>query len=284
LKQAAQAVVNSIKTSGGKAVFHHDENRSGSSPVEAALDSFGHLDILVHITSTKDATTFLAMADPEWRDVIDSQITYAYQCTRAAWPHFRKQKHGSVLFQAWSAGLYGREDQAHICAASHALVGLSATLAAEGKKYNILSNVITLQGRWLDSAFYKHLTNPADREETETRTSLTNRLIVSLGALLVQPARTTESGSTFEISEGRVSKLRWERSKGVLMKTDYTLTPGAVLKFTKKILDFTDAEHATGPIDSFALLDQSKNLDSSPPAPAVCLKGQVAIITGGGAG
>jgi NAD(P)-dependent dehydrogenase (short-subunit alcohol dehydrogenase family) len=34
----------------------------------------------------------------------------AFSCTKAAWPHFRKQKFGRVINTASAAGLYGQCD------------------------------------------------------------------------------------------------------------------------------------------------------------------------------
>ena len=54
-----------------------------------------------------------------------------------------------------------------------------------------------------------------------------------------------ESGSIFEASAGHYSKIRWERSKGLLLKPDDSLTPSALLKAWPKVRDFTNADHPT---------------------------------------
>ena len=48
------------------------------------------------------------MSDQEWDLVTLVHLKGAFACTKAAWPHFRKQKFGRVVNTASAAGLYGR--------------------------------------------------------------------------------------------------------------------------------------------------------------------------------
>lgn len=88
-------------------------------------------------------------------------VTGAYKCTRAAWPHFRKQKYGRVINTASAAGLFGSFGQTNYSAAKLAMVGFTETLAKEGAKYNILSNVIAPIG------MYKLATHYWQKQEEE---------------------------------------------------------------------------------------------------------------------
>jgi multifunctional beta-oxidation protein len=100
------------------------------------------------------------MSDKEWDQIMDVHLKGAFSCTKAAWPHFRKQKFGRVINTSSAAGLYGEDDsilpypshlnlffpgnfgQANYSAAKMGLVTFTKTLAAEGAKYNIKSTVI----------------------------------------------------------------------------------------------------------------------------------------------
>lgn len=62
--------------------------------------------------------------------------------TRAAWPYFKKQNYGRVIFTSSNSGLYGNFGQANYSSAKAGLVGLANTLAIEGGRNNIHVNVI----------------------------------------------------------------------------------------------------------------------------------------------
>ena len=64
------------------------------------------------------------------------------RCSKAAWPYFRKQNYGRIILTSSNSGLYGNFGQANYSAAKMGLVGLANTLAIEGVKNNIHTNVI----------------------------------------------------------------------------------------------------------------------------------------------
>lgn len=114
--------------------------------------------------------------------------------------------------------------------------------------------------------------------------SLGPEWVVPLVAVLVHPSNKQETGSIFECGGGHIAKLRWERAKGALLKTDSTLTPGAVLKKWDSVNDFSEPTHPTGAANFLELLEEAQKMGSNDTGETLDFSGKVALVTGGGAG
>ncbi|RDW67200.1 putative peroxisomal multifunctional beta-oxidation protein (MFP) [Aspergillus mulundensis] len=273
--KAADVVVNEIKAAGGKAVANYDSVENGEGIIDTAIKNFGRVDVLINNAGILRDVSFKNMKDQDW-DLIYKVHTYgAYKCARAAWPHFRKQKYGRIINTASAAGLFGNFGQANYAAAKLGQVGFTETLAKEGAKYNIIANVIA------PIAASRMTATVMPPEVLEL---LRPEWVVPVVATLVHSSNTTESGSIFEIGGGHVAKLRWERAKGALLKTDASLTPGAIARKWNEVNDFSKPDYPTGPADFMGLLEDGLKLPPAPSGPEPEFKGKVALVTGGGNG
>ena len=108
--------------------------------------------------------------------------------------------------------------------------------------------------------------------------------VVPLVAVLVHSSNKSETGGIFEVGGGHVAKLRWERAKGLLLRADDSLTPGAILAKWENVGDFSQPEHASGVADFTDLLEQAQKLPRNPPGEKFGFKGKVVLITGAGGG
>ncbi|OJJ46581.1 hypothetical protein ASPZODRAFT_66013 [Penicilliopsis zonata CBS 506.65] len=273
--KAADVVVNEIKAAGGKAVANYDSVENGDAIIETAIKNFGRIDILINNAGILRDVSFKNMKDADW-DLINSVHTYgAYKCARAAWPYFRKQKFGRIINTASAAGLFGNFGQTNYSAAKLGQVGFTETLAKEGVKYNIIANVIAP----IAASRMTATVMPPDILE-----HLKPEWIVPLVAVLVHSSNTTETGGIYEVGGGHVSKLRWERSKGALLKPDASLTPGAIARKWEDVYDFSQPEYPTGTANFMSLLEHSLKLGPAPAGEEPDFKGKVALVTGGGNG
>lgn len=155
------------------------------------------------------------------------------------------------------------------------MVGFSNVLAKEGAKYNILANAIAP----LAASRMTETVMPAEVLE-----NLGPEWVVPLVAVLVHDSNVQESGEIFEVGAGTVSKLRWERSKGALYKTDASLTPSAISKKWAAIHDFSNPDYPTGPADFMGLLEAAGEMPGNEQGENISFKDKVVLVTGAGAG
>ncbi|KAK4226192.1 hypothetical protein QBC38DRAFT_456509 [Podospora fimiseda] len=273
--KAADVVVNEIKAAGGKAVANYDSVENGDRIIETAIKAFGRIDILINNAGILRDVSFKNMKDADWDLIFQVHVKGSYKCARAAWPHFRKQKYGRIINTASAAGLFGNFGQTNYSAAKLAMVGFTETLAKEGAKYNIISNVIAPVAA---SRMTETIMPP------DVLALMKPEWVVPLVAVLVHKNNTSESGSIFEVGGGHIAKLRWERSNGLLLKADDSYTPSAILKKWEKVTDFSNPQYPSGPNDFLTLLEESQKLGPSEQGEKVDFNGRVALVTGGGAG
>lgn len=160
-------------------------------------------------------------------------------------------------------------------AAKLAQVGFTETLAKEGLKHNILCNVIApiAASRMTETMMPPDLLAKLQPEK-----------VVPLVAYLTHTSNTSETGSIFEVGGGYIAKLRWERSKGGLLKTGPSLTPGAIIQRWDSINDFSHPDHPAGLADFMSLLQDAQGLPENKQGPNPDFKSKVVLITGAGAG
>ncbi|KAK4624200.1 Peroxisomal hydratase-dehydrogenase-epimerase [Fulvia fulva] len=273
--KVADQVVEELVKAGGEAVADYNAVQQGDKIIETAIKNYGRVDILVNNAGILRDITLRKMNDGDWDAIADVHLHGAYKTTRAAWPYFKKQKYGRVVHTTSSSGLFGNFGQSNYAAAKFGLVGLTETLAKEGAKYNIHSNVLApaAASRLTQTVWPKEMMDLMGPE-----------WVVPLVGYLTH-SDCKESGSIFEGGAGHFSKIRWERSKGLLLKPDENLHPEHVLAGWSKITDFTLNEHPQDPADLNAMLSAAERQSPNKPLTTdLGIKGRVALVTGGGAG
>lgn len=152
-------VVNEISAAGGK-VLGVEADLRDAEQVEALMSrtvsEFGRIDILIN----NAAGLFFAKAEDispnGWRTVIDSCLTTAFLCSRAAFPYFVRQGGGRILNVSSTAAYHPHVGGAHYAAAKAAMNSLTQTLAVEWGPQNIQVNgvapgaVLTSGSRFTD--------------------------------------------------------------------------------------------------------------------------------------
>ena len=143
-KTPAQQVVEEIKKAGGQAVANADNIatvKGGESLVQAAVDSFGKLDILVNCAGILRDRMIFNMTEEEWDAVVAVHLKGHFCTIRPASALMRQQKGGRIInFSSGSA--LGAPGQPNYAAAKAGILGLTYSCANALAKYGITCNAI----------------------------------------------------------------------------------------------------------------------------------------------
>ncbi|KAK4815712.1 hypothetical protein QYF61_006750, partial [Mycteria americana] len=229
---AADKVVNEIRAKGGKAVPNYDSVEDGEKLVKTALEAFGRIDIVINNAGILRDRSFVRISDEDWDIIHRIHLRGSFLVTRAAWNHMKNQKFGRIIMTSSAAGIYGNFGQANYSAAKLGLLGLSNTIAIEGRKYNIHCNTIapTAGSRLTQTVMPQDLVDAFKPE-----------YVAPLVVWLCHES-CAENGSLFEVGAGWIGKLRWERSLGAIVREkNQPMTPEAVRDKWEKVCDFDNA-------------------------------------------
>lgn len=111
--------------------------------VARAVDELGSVDILVNNAGTLDHLGQLENQSPElWERDLRVNLTGAFNCARAVWPHMAERGWGRIVNMASVAGTLGGFGQASYATTKAGLIGLTRTLALEGARHGITANAV----------------------------------------------------------------------------------------------------------------------------------------------
>jgi 3-oxoacyl-[acyl-carrier protein] reductase len=138
--------------------------------VARIVDELGSLDILVNNAGTLDHVAQLEEQSPAlWERDLRVNLTGAFNCAQAVWPHMVEARWGRIVNMASVAGTLGGFGQASYATTKAGLLGLTKTLALEGGRHGITCNAI-VPGVIGTEAF--NFGNPALNERMVRRTAL----------------------------------------------------------------------------------------------------------------
>ena len=111
--------------------------------VARALAAFGHIDIVVANAGTASHAPTWELADDQWQNVVDVNLTGVWRTVKACVPSMIARGQGGVVVLTSSlAGLHGYGNIAGYVAAKHGVNGLMRTLANELGPHNIRVNTV----------------------------------------------------------------------------------------------------------------------------------------------
>jgi 2-deoxy-D-gluconate 3-dehydrogenase len=155
------AAVKEITQAGGKAAFAEVDVTSEASCralIDGAASRHGRLDILVNNAGTNIRKVPDILKLEEWHKVMDTNLTSAFVCSHAAYPHMKKAGRGKIINIGSMMSIFAAPFSPAYAASKGGIVQFARACATAWAKDNIQVNSI-LPG-WIDT----ELTQGARRE------------------------------------------------------------------------------------------------------------------------
>jgi 2-dehydro-3-deoxy-D-gluconate 5-dehydrogenase len=134
------------------------DERSVGALIDATLQRFGRLDVVVNNAGINIRKPAHELALDEWRRVLDTNLTSAFLCSKAAYPAFKTAGGGKVINIGSMMSIFGASFAPVYSAGKGGIVQLTKSTAVAWAKDNIQVNAV-LPG-WIDT----DLTQNARRE------------------------------------------------------------------------------------------------------------------------
>ena len=106
-----------------------------------AVERFGTVDVLVNNAGIADSTPVDEMALETWRKVIETNLTSAFLCSRAAFRAMKGKGRGRIINVGSISARVPRENSPAYAASKFGLDGLTRSLAIDGRKHNIAASI-----------------------------------------------------------------------------------------------------------------------------------------------
>ena len=158
----AQQVVEAIRAAGGEAVACLESvatPEGGQAVVQAALDAYGRIDILIHNAGNVRYGSLEEMSHADFKSVVDVHLMGAFNVVRAAFPVMAAAGYGRVVLTSSIGGLYSTPNGANYAVSKAGVIGLNNIVALEGAEKGVRSNIIipgalTRMAEGLDTSQY----------------------------------------------------------------------------------------------------------------------------------
>ena len=145
-RDAAEAVVEEIRTAGGKAELYLADVADAAQVqqmAEGVITRLGKIDILVLNASVRRERRFTDMSFEEWRVPRSISLDGSFHCIKACLPSMIASGGGNIVALTGSNVLTGAVGKVHSSAAKSGLTGMIRALAREVGQHGIRANCVS---------------------------------------------------------------------------------------------------------------------------------------------
>jgi len=138
------ALVERIEAMGGEALAVTTDVTNEADVdnlFDQATQRFGAVDVLINNAGIADSTPVDEMPLELWHRVIETNLTSAFLCSRAAFRAMKGQGHGRILNIGSISARVPRQNSPAYAASKWGLDGLTRSLAIDGREFNIAASI-----------------------------------------------------------------------------------------------------------------------------------------------
>lgn len=144
-EEAAERVAEMVRKHGRKALVALGSVTSADDvgkTVDAALEKFGKIDILINNAGITRDGLLIRMSEQDWDMVLEINLKGSFLCTKAVARPMMKARYGRIVNIASVAGVMGNAGQANYSASKGGLIALTKTTAKELASRSITCNAV----------------------------------------------------------------------------------------------------------------------------------------------